>query len=437
MGPKGPQGAAGAAGAVGPQGPQGPSSMSDGTATAPGLPFAANTATGFYRPAANTLGFVTASVERMRIDSSGNVTGATITNPTLTLQSENVSPFSGRNRIINGAMVIDQRNAGSAYTGVYNIQYTLDRWVASVSQSSKMTVQQNAGSVTPPAGFTNYLGITVASAVTPLSATDYFQMMQRIEGFNVADLGWGTANAQTVTLSFWVRSNLIGTYGGALENLDQSRNYVFSYTINSANTWEQKSITVPGDTTGTWNKTNGIGLWLNLGLGTGTFYSGTAGSWTNPTVVNVTGNTNLMASTSNSWYITGVQLERGTVATPFEWRPFGQELALCQRYARTVTDQMNLGGASTGGTTVNNRFAFPVTMRAAPTTSIITAGSWIVGNDYSANYTASSVSIGGQSLTAGGGRIVMSGFSSLPAAGILLAGSDATGTAVMLLSAEL
>ena len=300
------------------------------------------------------------------------------------------SPSSSvmKNRIINGAMVIDQRNAGTAYTGVANNQYTLDRWVASVGQSSKMSVQQNAGSVTPPVGFSNYLGITVASAVTPLGSTDYFQIMQKIEGFNTADLQWGTANAKTVTLSFWVYSNLTGTFGGAISNSTQGRNYPFSYTITSANTWQQISITIAGDTTGSWvGATNGIGVWVNFGLGTGTTYSGTAGTWSSNLYANCTGNTNLMASTSNYWYVTGVQLEVGSSATGFEYRPYTTELQLCQRYYQVVGGSgspiCNTSGYSSA-TTIGN-IAFPVTMRTAPT-GITTTGTFTLytaGSGYS------------------------------------------------------
>ena len=282
-------------------------------------------------------------------------------------------------------MMIDQRNAGSVYTGVANNQYTLDRWVASVSQSSRMNVQQNAGSVTPPAGFNNYLGITVGTAVTSLGATDYFQMMHKIEGFNSADLNWGTANAKTVTLSFWVYSNLTGTFGGSLSNSTQNPSYVFSYTISAANTWQQVSVTVPGPVSGTWvGATNGIGIWVNFGLGTGTTYSGAAGSWTNNLYVNVTGNTNLMASTSNYWYLTGVQLEVGSTASGFDYRPYPQELALCQRYYQVVYGAAGYNGlvgrmnATAGGQGVPLNVFNKVTMRASPTGSII--GSWTTGN---------------------------------------------------------
>ena len=208
-----------------------------------------------------------------------------------------------KNRIINGNMAIAQR--GTTFTGVSNLDYTLDRWQASVSTASKMSVTQNAGSVTPPAGFTNYIGLTVASAVTSLAAGDYYLLQQKIEGLNVADLGWGTANAKSVTLSFWVYSNLTGTFGGAINNSAQTRSYVFSYTISTANTWQQITVTIPGDTSGTWLTTNGIGLWLNWSIGTGSTYSGTAGVWGSTLYNTVTGNTNVMASTANYWYMTG------------------------------------------------------------------------------------------------------------------------------------
>ena len=153
----------------------------------------------------------------------------------------------GRNRIINGDMRIDQRNAGASVTNIAAAVYTVDRWNINCSQASKLTLQQNAGSVTPPTGYTNYLGATVISSYS-VGSGDYNQLIQTIEGFNVADLGWGTANAKTVTLSFWVRSSLTGTFGGSLRNAALSRSYPFVYTISSSDTWEQKTITITGDT---------------------------------------------------------------------------------------------------------------------------------------------------------------------------------------------
>jgi hypothetical protein len=232
-----------------------------------------------------------------------------------------------KNRIINGAMVIDQRNAGASSTAN---AYTVDRFVYFGSQASKITWQQNAGSVTPPAGFTNYLGFTSSSAYT-VGASEQFKLYQVIEGFNIADLGWGTANAKTVTLSFWVRSSLTGTFGGSLQNSAFNRCYPFSYTISTANTWEQKSITIAGDTTGTWETTNGAGIYLNFGLGVGSSLSNTAGAWTT-SGISATGATSVVGTNGATWFITGCQLEVGSTATSFDYRPYGTELALCQRY---------------------------------------------------------------------------------------------------------
>ena len=241
-----------------------------------------------------------------------------------------VSNMAGRNRIINGDMRIDQRNAGASVTPAASA-FTLDRWEVILTQASKLSFQQNAGSVALPSGFTNYLGTTSTSAYSVV-AGDFFGIRQKIEGFNVADLGWGAVGAQTVTLSFWVRSSLTGTFGGSLFNADGSRSYPFTFTISAANTWEQKSVTVAGDTTGTWGTGNGPGIQVNFSLGTGSTYSGTAGSWSGNFYLSATGGTSVVGTSGATFYITGVQLEEGSVATPFEHRQYGQELALCQRY---------------------------------------------------------------------------------------------------------
>jgi hypothetical protein len=253
-----------------------------------------------------------------------------VTFPDSSLQAAAASPYVLKNRIINGDMRIDQRRAGASATANDNI-YGVDRWVIYASQSSKLTCQQNQNSVTPPAGFTNYLGYTSSSAYT-VGGSEYFSLTQAIEGYNISDLGFGTANAKTVTVSFWVRSSLTGTFGGALRNADVTRTYPFSYTISSANTWEYKTITIPGDTSGTWNTTNGYGLAININLGAGSAVSGTAGSWANAFYCNASSTVNLVGTNGATFYITGVQLEIGTTATPFERRMYGNELALCQRY---------------------------------------------------------------------------------------------------------
>jgi hypothetical protein len=290
-----------------------------------------------------------------------------------------------RNRIINGDMRIDQRNAGASVTPT-NLQYTVDRWAAGLTQSSKFSVQQNAGAVTPPAGFTNYIGVTSLSAYA-ITTSDIFNIQQRVEGFNVADFGWGTANAQAVTLSFWVRSSLTGTFGGSFVNNAFNRSYPFSYTISAANTWEQKSITIPGDTTGTWLTNNGTGLFLFFGLGVGSTQSGTAGAWSGSGFYGATGAVSVVGTSGATFYITGVQLEAGSVATPFERRPYGTELQLAMRYywnmVSTGAPYMPFGGVgtATGGATASIPFSSPVTMRVVPSVSASTGSSLILSND--------------------------------------------------------
>ena len=272
-----------------------------------------------------------------------------------------------KNRIINGNMSIDQRNAGASVTNVGSAStYTLDRWFYFASQASKFTVQQDAGAVTPPVGFNDYLGITSSSAYT-VGSSEIFLLAQHIEGYNVADLGWGTANAKTVTLSFWVRSSLTGTFGGSLRNDASNRSYPFTYTISVANTWEQKSITVAGDTSGTWLTTNGTGIRLAFGLGMGSTFSGTAGAWAAGNFISATGATSVVGTNGATFYITGVQLEVGSTATSFDYRPYGTELALCQRYYQAFFGPTTTG-IGNGSTNVND-VVIPlfVPLRASPT----------------------------------------------------------------------
>jgi hypothetical protein len=316
-----------------------------------------------------------------------------------------------KNRIINGAMVIDQRNAGAsvATSGGTNI-YTLDRWQALYSQTSKFTVQQNAGSVTPPAGFTKYLGVTSSSAYSVASG-DYFSVNQAIEGFNTADLAFGTASASIVTLSFWVRSSLTGTFGGSLQNGNQDYCYPFTYTISVANTWEQKSVTVAAPTSGTWFTTNQGGLYLSFALGVGSTYSGTAGSWASGLKLSATGATSVVGTNGATFYITGVQLEKGSTATSFDYRPYGTELALCQRYAIGFpfgASQPTMAVGSTGLYSDANNVACGMNgvnllnMRTVPTT-VTTTGTQ--GTDWGFQ-TASGVNLTGFTLSTQNGLIV-------------------------------
>ena len=236
-----------------------------------------------------------------------------------------------KNRIINGAMVIDQRNAGASVT-INSDQYTLDRWKAFQSATGKFSVQQDAGAVTPPAGFTDYLGVTSLSAYS-VSSSDYFLLNQPIEGYNVADLDFGKATAKTITISFWVRSSLTGTFGGSITNANFNRTYPFTYTVSSANTWQQISVSFAGDTTGTWETTNGNGMQLRFVLGCGSNrLSSTINQWVAGGFDGPTGSTSVVGTNGATFYITGVQLEVGSTATSFDYRQYTTELQLCQRY---------------------------------------------------------------------------------------------------------
>jgi hypothetical protein len=289
------------------------------------------------------------------------------------LLDSNAQYYGMKNRLINGGMVIDQRNNGASVTiPATTVQYTVDRWFLFATQASKVTVQQNAGSVTPPTGFSNYAGLTVgASANVTVGSSDQFAFQQRIEGFNISDLAWGTANAAPVTLSFWVRSSLTGTFGGALNNTG-APSYPFTYTINAANTWELKTISIAGPTIGTWATNNATSISVIFSIGAGSTQVGTAGAWVNSSFVSATGATNLIATNSATFYITGVQLEKGSTATSFEFRDYGRELAMCQRYTFVINSVENANfdhvalGVAASTTNFRGVFYFPVTMRSIP-----------------------------------------------------------------------
>ena len=286
-----------------------------------------------------------------------------------------------RNRIQNGAMVIDQRNAGASVTptSTGSSTFLLDRWKADISQASKFSVQQSS---TAPTGFTNSMVVTSLSAYT-VGASEVFAITQIIEGYNIADFGWGAAGASSVTLSFWVRSSLTGTFGIVLENSANNRSYPATYTINAANTWEQKSITIAGDTSGTWVTNSGKGVQIKFGLGVGSTLSGTAGAWAAADYWGATGATSVVGTNGATFYITGVQLEKGTQATSFDFRSIGTELALCQRYYEVVpcSNESLLGAYTSGNNSQFNINALPfvVEKRTAPTMPVVTpTGQWVV-----------------------------------------------------------
>jgi len=277
--------------------------------------------------------------------------------------------FGLRNRIINGSMMIDQRNNGAAITPSAD-SALLDRFYYEASAASKFTFQQNSGAVTPPAGFSKYLGANTAAAVS-ITSSSYFMVEQRIEGQNLYDLAWGTANAKAITVSFWVRSSLTGTFGGSIQNSAFNRSYPFTYTIVAADTWEQKFITIPGDTSGTWLTTNGLGLVIEFALGVGSTYSTTANAWAAGNYNSATGAVSVVGTAGATWYITGLQLEEGSQATPFEYRHISKELALCQRYYYKIIkgdgNSRVLSGyniSTTQGIFILN---IPVSMRTSPT----------------------------------------------------------------------
>jgi len=385
--------------------------VSAGTTTATALNMSADT-TGILQLASNngTVAVTVGTDQSVTMVGNLSVTGTT----TNTGYISAPNTFGFKNRIINGGMVIDQRNSGAAVTPT-NSQYLVDRWQASLTQASKYTAQQNAASVTPPAGYKNYLGFTSSSAYS-VAAGDIFGFGQIIEGFNVADLGWGTANAQTITISFWVRSSLTGAFGGAVKNDGDTRNYPFTFTISSANTWEQKTVTIAGDTSGTWLTTNGAGINIRFSLGCGTTYSGTAGAWTGTNTWQPTGSTSVVGTSGATFYITGVQLEKGSTATSFDFRDYGTELMLCQRYyeRRTVGSQNNerlaTTGMSTGSTSAQIAIQMLVQKRSAPALNVgnlsNTATYNGVGNGTPTSYNLDNagvfiVNIGLSGLTAG------------------------------------
>jgi len=300
-----------------------------------------------------------------------------------------------RNRIINGDMRIDQRNAGASVTRATtdsNQLYILDRWDNTKNSNSKAYTIQRSG--TAPVGFTSSLLLTITSTNGTNSSTDYNIIRQYIEGYNIADLMWGTANAKPVTFSFWVRSSVIGTYAVCLSIQGQG-NYPATYTVNSANTWEYKTMTVPGPTSGTWPTDNTAGLGIYFDLGIGSSYSTTTNTWTyGQNVFGGSGVTKLTETNGATWYITGVQLEPGTVATPFEHRSFGQELALCQRYYEQNSTVQFYGGYHISF--IRNGMLFQVQKRAAPDV-VLTSQTNSAGS--SLNLTVAEVNIMGFSYT--------------------------------------
>ncbi len=357
----------------------------------------------------------------------GATTPSTVAATTLSASGASTFPNSApsaigglgfRNRIINGDMRIDQRNEGASLTNAAaTVAFPVDRFFFFGTSASKFSAQRNAAAITPPPGFTNYVGITSLAATTPASS-DVYSLYHRIEGLNVADLGFGAAGAKTVTLSFWVRSSLTGSFGGTLNNSASNRSYPYSYSISAANTWEQKTVSVSGDTTGTWLTTNGVGLGVQWDLGSGSTFRSTAGSWQAGNYLAPTGATDVIGTSGATLYITGVQLEIGNAATEFERRPFGQELSLCQRYYQKTYNigvvpgtgsllgseffEVYTGVAASTAGNVNKGFRFAGAMRDVP--------SVVLYSDNSGAANAIYVGADRTGVTATSGRISVSGW---------------------------
>jgi hypothetical protein len=278
-------------------------------------------------------------------------------------------------------MVIDQRNAGAAITGTTSLLYSIDRFNTLVVTDGVMTFQQVADA---PTGFTYSLRATATTADASLTATQRAILFQRIEGYNVADFMLGSANAVQFTASFWVKSSLTGTFGGSFQNVNSDRAYPFTYTISSASTWEKKTVTITGDTTGTWNTTNSSGLQIVWGLGVGSTFSGTAGAWAAGDFNSATGATSVIGTLNATWQVTGVQLEKGSAATAFEYRQYGTEFALCQRYfevSGATTNSLLFQGYVGSASAIRCPLFYNVTKRAQPTVTVVpSAASWTYSN---------------------------------------------------------
>jgi len=276
-----------------------------------------------------------------------------------------------RNRIINGGMVIDQRNNGASISLGSSPLYAVDRFESRVAQGSGHTGQRVS---TAPVGFNNSLKITIGTGGSPTAGQNTF-INQQIEGFNFADLGWGTANAKTITVSFMVYSSLTGTFAYGISNNALNRSYVATYSIPVANTWTSISLTIPGDTSGTWiGATNGVGSYNFWDLGSGSDRNtATAGVWVADFVTKTSATVNVAGTSGATFYITGVQLEAGTTASPFEYRQYGTEFSLCQRYCYVFRSDATGLYSNIGFTTVFDTvnqvagITLPVPMRITPT----------------------------------------------------------------------
>jgi hypothetical protein len=288
------------------------------------------------------------------------------------------------NRVVNGDMRIDQRWNGGAGSAV---GYTVDRWAYNSNQAGKIGWQRNAGG---PVGFPYSLLASSASAYASL-AGDYFMFYQPVEADAVSDFVWGTSGAQPVTLSFWVFSSLTGTFSGSIRNGATTRSYPFTYVIPTASVWTRIAIAIPGDTAGTWVMSgNGAGLIIAFDLGSGSTFRAPANAWAAGNFVGVTGAVSVVATNGATFYVTGVKLEIGSVATPFNRQSLAKSMADCQRYYQSIPGVLVFNSYAAAGSNLVQPFTFQ-TMRATPTGNV-TGATGIV------NCTAQAISPYGPSL---------------------------------------
>jgi hypothetical protein len=243
--------------------------------------------------------------------------------------------LSFRNKLMNGTFFIDQRNpAGTSFANPFGNTLGCDRWITNATFASKMTLGRNLNSVTPPAGFSSYMGhqTTVTTAPLPVEAYSFYTA---IEGSNIQDLNFGTANAKTITVSFWFRASVVGTYCFSLRNGGSTHVYVATFDITIANTWQYVTVTIPGCTAGTWDTGVGVvGMYLRFDLGSGTNSNTTSpNTWlASSTAAKTAACVRMISNASATVYITGAQLEVGSVATTYEVRSFDDELRRCKRH---------------------------------------------------------------------------------------------------------
>jgi len=277
------------------------------------------------------------------------------------------TPLSHRNLIINGAMQVSQRGTSFTTASGYG-DYTLDRFTSAHTQTGKFTIAQVEDG---PTGFKNSLKVTSSSAYT-VGASEDFLIRHKIEGTNCIPLEQGTSNAKSVTLSFYVKSSLTGTFAVSFQNSANDRHYIATYTISSANTWERKTISLTLDTSGTWLTTTGIGLTIAFSLGVGSNLDGTAGAWAAGNKLSTSGSVDLVSTNGATWFLTGVQLELGDNATPFEHRSYADELHRSMRYFEQLmtsisTQDFLCSGFNYSASQPQGVIRFEVEKRATPT----------------------------------------------------------------------